>query len=70
MVKESLAQRFGALGRFEVTINMGPVQPPQRKGRIPQYSRDKLVELQQKFDDLEKLRVFWTLEKRGNRWIS
>ena len=55
----------GALGRFEATINMGPVQPPQRKGRVPQYSLDKLVELQQKFDDLEKLGVFCTPEKRG-----
>ena len=25
---------------------MRPVQPPQRKGRCPQYARDKLVELQ------------------------
>lgn len=37
----------GAAGKFEATINMGPVLPPQRKGRVPQYSRDKLVELQQ-----------------------
>lgn len=48
----------GALGKFEATINMGPVQPPQRKGRVPQYSRDKLVELQQKFDELETQGVF------------
>ena len=32
--------------------------PPQRKGRVPQYSRDKLVELQQKFDELEEQGVF------------
>ena len=38
---------------------MGPVQPPWRKGCIPQYSRDKLVELQQKFDELEQYQVFW-----------
>ena len=37
---------------------MGPVLPPQHKGRVPQYSRDKLVELQQKFDDLEKQGIF------------
>ena len=36
---------------------MGPVQPPQRKGRLPQYSRNELVELQEHFDQLETLRV-------------
>ena len=35
----------GAVGSFEARINMGPVQPPQLKGRIPQYSRDNLKEL-------------------------
>lgn len=29
-------------GPVEATVNMGPVQPPQWKGRVPQYSRDKL----------------------------
>ncbi len=48
----------GASGKFEAVVNMGPVLPPQRKGRVPQYSRDKLVELQQKFDDLEAEGVF------------
>ena len=37
---------------------MGPVEPPQRKGRLPQYARDKLVELQEKFDHLEQRGVF------------
>ena len=37
---------------------MGPVQPPQRKGKVPQYDRNKLVELQQRFDDLENHGVF------------
>ena len=44
---------------------MGPVQPPQRKGRVPQYSRDKLVELQQKFDELEQCQVFRCPEDIG-----
>ena len=35
----------GAAGPIEATVNMGPVQPPQCKGHVPQYSRDKLVEL-------------------------
>ena len=47
------------------SVNMGPVQPPQRKGRVPQYSRDKLVELQQKFDELEQCQVFRRLEDIG-----
>ena len=45
-------------GPVQASINMGPVQPPQRKGCVPQYSCDKLVELQQKFDELEQCQVF------------
>ena len=44
---------------------MGPVQPPQRKGRMRQYSRDKLVELQDKFDELECKGVFCRPEDIG-----
>ena len=40
----------GAAGPFEAVVNMGPVPPPQRKGRLPQYAQDKLRELQLKFD--------------------
>ena len=45
-------------GDFKAVVNMGPVQPPQRKGRLPQYSRNKLTELQEHFDRLEVLGVF------------
>ena len=48
----------GAFGPLQAKVNIGPVEPPQRKGRLPLYSRDKLVELQQKFDELENLGVF------------
>ena len=48
----------GAVGPLQSVVNMGPVQPPQRKGRVPQYSRNKLVELQNKIDELEALGVF------------
>ena len=48
----------GAVGPFQAKVNMGPVKPPQHKGRLPQYSRDKLQDLQNKFDELEKLGVF------------
>ena len=44
-------------GDFKAVVNMGPVQPPQCKGRLPQYSRNKLTELQEHFDHLEVLGV-------------
>ena len=55
----------GAAGPVEATVNMGPVLPPQRKGRIPQYSRNQLVELQSKFDELEEAGVFRRPEDIG-----
>ena len=55
----------GASGPFEAKVNMGPVEAPQRKGRIPQYSRERLLELQQKFDNLEELGVFKRPEDVG-----
>ena len=48
----------GAVGPFQARVNMGPVEPPQRKGRLPLYGKDRLVELQCKFDELESLGVF------------
>ena len=47
----------GASGKINATVNMGPTEPPQRKGRIPQCARDKLVQLQNKCDELELLGV-------------
>ena len=55
----------GAAGPIQATVNIGPVQPPQRKGRIPQYSRNQLVELQAKFDELEQVNVFRRPEDLG-----
>ena len=48
----------GHVGPFEAVVNMGPVQPPQREGHLPQYARNQLVELQAKFDELETMGVF------------
>ena len=48
----------GSSGRFEAIINMGPTQPPQRRGRLPHYNDNKLKELQNKFDELEEIGVF------------
>ena len=47
-----------SVGPLEGVVNMGPFQPPQRKGRMPQYARDQVEELQNKCDDLEALVVF------------
>ncbi len=55
----------GKAGPFEAHVNMGPVEPPQRKGRLPQYARDRLLELQNKFDELESLGVFQRPEDIG-----
>ena len=55
----------GAVGPFEAVVNMGPVEPPQRKGRLPQYARNKLTELQTKFDELESKGVFKKPEDVG-----
>ena len=56
---------MGTVGPFMAKVNMGPVEPPQRKGRLPQYARGKLVELQEKFDKLEELGVFKRPEDIG-----
>ena len=42
-----------------------PSSPHSKKGRLPQYARDKLVELQEKFDHLEQLGVFQRPEDVG-----
>lgn len=47
----------GKVGTFNMKINMGPTQPPQRKGRLPQYSKEKLHILQDKCNELEALGV-------------
>ena len=39
-------------------MNIGPVQPPQQKGCVPQYSRNQLLDLQVKFDELKQTKVF------------
>ena len=43
---------------IKATVNMGPVLPPQRKGRLPHYNTTTLRELQDKFDELERAGVF------------
>lgn len=43
---------------FEVKVHMGPVEPPQHKGHLPQYAGGKFVELQQTFDEIKNHCVF------------
>ncbi|KAI8485682.1 hypothetical protein Bbelb_365160 [Branchiostoma belcheri] len=43
----------GAVGPILAVVNIGPAQPPQRKGRLPLYGRNRLVQLQQKLDELK-----------------
>jgi hypothetical protein len=52
-------------GPFEAHVNIAPVQPPQRKGRVPQYSRNQLTTLQQHFNELEAQGVFRKPEDVG-----
>ena len=47
----------GRDGAVKAVVNMGPALPPQRKGRVPQYNKDKLDIQQDKCDELEDLGV-------------
>ena len=55
----------GHSGPIKAVVNMGPVQPPQRKGKLPLYGRSRLVELQSRFDELESNGVFAKPEDIG-----
>ena len=46
-----------ASGRIRAHINMGPVDPPPQKGRLPSYQRKDLEVLQDKMDQLEDMGV-------------
>jgi len=61
----SIAKYNGASGDIKAVVNMGPAQPPQRKGRIPQYNRETSIQLQNKFDELEAEGVFARPEDIG-----
>ncbi len=53
----------GVSGPFQAVVNMGAVKPPQKKGRLPLYSRQK-QELLLKFDELRLVVYFATLSMR------
>lgn len=54
----TISKYNGVSGPIEACVNMGPVLPPQRKGRLPHYNRETMIELQNKFDELEEVGVF------------
>ena len=53
----SISKYNGASGKIEAVVNIGPTLPPQRKGRLPQYNRNTLEELQDKFDEQVNVHV-------------
>ena len=55
----------GKSGNIQGVVNMGPVLPPQRKGRLPHYGPDRLIELQNKCDDLEAQGILAKPEQVG-----
>ena len=57
----------GASGDIKGGVTMGPVLPPQRKGRLPYYAPEKLNDLQTKCDSLEQQGVLATPEQVGVR---
>ncbi len=61
----SIPKYNGASGNISAVVNMGPTLPPQRKGRLPQYNRSSMDELQAKFDYLETQGVFAKPEDAG-----
>ena len=54
----SISKYNGASSKIEAVVNIGPTLPPQCKGRLPQYNKNTLEELQDKFDELEAAGVF------------
>ena len=52
----------GAASPIQATVNNGPGQPPQRKGRISQYSA---TNSQAMFDELKQAKVFRSPEDLG-----
>jgi len=55
----------GYFGKIEASVNVTDQLPPQRKGRIPLYQHDKLVDLQNQFDNLETKGVYGKPESIG-----
>ena len=63
------SRKFGTYndksGRIRAHVNIGPVEPPSRKGKLPCYNRSNLQELQKEADILEELGVLAKPEDLG-----
>ena len=51
--KPDLPGYNGPVGPIQTHVRMGPLEPLERKGPLPLYSRNRLTDLQSKFDELE-----------------
>jgi hypothetical protein len=60
-----IGQYNDASGHIRAFINMGPVEPPCHKARLPSYNTEKLRLLQTKMDELEDLGVLARPETVG-----
>ena len=54
-----------ASGRLRAVINVGKVEPPANKGRLPSYNRQTMDDMQIACDDLENLGVLAKPEEVG-----
>ena len=52
-------------GPIRAGINLGPVEPPTQKGKLPFYNQTELQQLQKEADKLEKLGVLARPEDVG-----
>ena len=46
-----------ASGKLRASINIGPVEHPAQKGRLPSYNQSNMKELQNEIDELKNLGV-------------
>ena len=53
-----ILQKKRQAGSFKTEVNIGPVMPPQGKGRLPQYSPNQLELLQAQFNELESIGIY------------
>ena len=60
-----ILQKKRQAGSFKTEVNIGPVMPPQGKGRLPQYSPNQLELLQAQFNELESIGIFNKPEHMG-----
>ena len=58
VLNPSISKYIGASDKIEAVVSIGPTLPPQGKGRLPQYHRNTLGELQDRYNELKAGGVF------------